>query len=219
MRFLIMGAPGAGKGTYAEGISKFFSIPHISTGDIFRQAIKDETELGKLAKSFIDKGFLVPDEVTNEIVKERLQKEDCKNGFLLDGYPRNLDQAEVFDKMLKDLNIKLDAAINLLVSDDLIVSRIVNRRLCPTCGKGYNLLTLKPKVEGICDNCGSTLYQRKDDNEETIKSRLAIYNEQTKPLIEYYTNKKEIVNLNGEGEAQEVTNYIIKELNRLYGNN
>jgi len=214
-----MGAPGAGKGTYADGISKYFGIPHISTGDIFRQAIKEGTPMGVLAKGFIDQGHLVPDDVTNCIVKERLLKEDCKYGFLLDGYPRNIYQAESFSQILKDMNISLTSVINLVVSDNLIVSRIVNRRLCPTCGRGYNLLTLKPKQEGICDDCGSTLYQRKDDNEETIQERLDIYNEQTKPLIDYYTKENLLINLSGEGEANAVTQDIIKELVRLYGNN
>ena len=212
MRCLIMGAPGAGKGTYAEGICEHFGIPHISTGDIFRQAMQEQTPMGLLAKSYIDKGFLVPDDVTNQIVKERLTKADCLDGFLLDGYPRTIDQANCFDQMLKEANLQLDVVINLVVSDDLIVSRIINRRLCPTCGKGYNLLTLKPKKEGICDVCGSPLYQRKDDNEETIKSRLNVYNEQTKPLIEYYTKKGIIRNLNGEGRADEATKYIINAL-------
>lgn len=215
MRCLIMGAPGAGKGTYAEGICEYFGIPHISTGDIFRQAMQEETPMGLLAKSYIDKGHLVPDDVTNKIVKERLQKADCLDGFLLDGYPRTIEQAECFDQILNDMNIKLNAVINLLVDDELIVSRIVNRRICPTCGKGYNLLTLKPKKDGYCDNCGSLLYQRKDDNEETIKSRLQVYNEQTKPLIAYYEKKGLLLNLNGVGEANAVTKCIIDTLGEL----
>ena len=219
MRLVIMGPPGAGKGTQAALIKKEYEIPHISTGDMFREAISNQTALGIEAKKNIDKGMLVPDSVTISLVKERLSCEDCKKGFLLDGFPRTIAQAKALDDILKELNIKLDVVVNLIVSDDLIVSRIVNRRICPTCGKGYNLLTLKPKKEGICDVCGSTLYQRKDDNEETIKSRLNVYNEQTKPLIEYYTNNKLIMNLNGEGEAKEVTEYIIKELIKLYGNN
>lgn len=209
MRLLIMGAPGAGKGTYAEGISKHFGIPHISTGDIFRQAMQEETPMGILAKSFIDRGHLVPDDVTNEIVKERIQKADCLDGFLLDGYPRTLQQAEEFDKILTELDIKLNVVVNLLVDEGLIVSRIINRRLCPNCGKGYNLLTMKPKKDGVCDDCGTELYQRKDDNVETVKSRLSVYNEQTKPLINYYTKQDIILNINGEGEAKEVTKNII----------
>ena len=215
MRLLIMGAPGAGKGTYAEGISKHYGIPHISTGDIFRQAMQEETPMGILAKSFIDKGNLVPDDVTNEIVKERLSKVDCLDGFLLDGYPRTLKQAEEFEKILKELDLKLDAVINLVVDESLIVSRIVNRRICPTCGKGYNLITLKPIKEGYCDVCGSELYQRKDDNEETIKSRLSVHNEQTKPLINFYEERKVLLNLNGEGNAKEVTECIISALEEI----
>lgn len=215
MRLLIMGAPGAGKGTYAEGISKYYGIPHISTGDIFRQAMQEETPMGILAKSFIDKGNLVPDDVTNEIVKERLSKSDCLDGFLLDGYPRTLQQAEEFEKTLEELNLKLNAVINLVVDESLIVSRIVNRRICPTCGKGYNIITLKPIKEGYCDVCGSELYQRKDDNEETIKSRLSVYNEQTKPLIKFYEERKVLLNLNGEGNAKEVTECIISTLEEI----
>ena len=209
MRLLIMGAPGAGKGTYAEGISKYFGIPHISTGDIFRQAMQEETPMGILAKSFIDKGHLVPDDVTNEIVKERIQKADCLDGFLFDGYPRTIKQAEEFDKILKELDIKLDVVVNLLVDEDLIISRIINRRLCPNCGKGYNIVTLKPKKDGVCDDCCVELYQRKDDNVETVKSRLSVYNEQTKPLIQYYSKQNIILNINGEGDAKAVTNEII----------
>ena len=209
MRLLIMGAPGAGKGTYAGGISRYFGILHISTGDIFRQAMQEETPMGILAKSFIDKGHLVPDDVTNEIVKERIQKADCLDGFLFDGYPRTIKQAEEFDKILKELDIKLDVVINLLVDEDLIISRIINRRLCPNCGKGYNIVTLKPKKDGVCDDCGVELYQRKDDNVETVKSRLSVYNEQTKPLIQYYSKQNIILNINGEGDAKAVTNEII----------
>ncbi len=209
MRLLIMGAPGAGKGTYAEGISEHFGIPHISTGDIFRQAMQEETPMGILAKSLIDKGLFVPDDITNEIIKERLKKADCMDGFLLDGYPRTLQQAYEFDKILDEMNLKLDAVINLVVDESIIVSRIVNRRICPTCGRGYNLISLKPLVDGICDDCQTELYQRKDDNEETIKTRLSVYNEQTKPLVKFYTDKKVILNLNGEGEAKKITQEII----------
>lgn len=209
MRCLIMGAPGAGKGTYADTIKKHFGIPHISTGEIFRDAIASDSELGRLAKKFIDKGNLVPDEVTNEIVKKRLKEEDCSEGFLFDGYPRTIAQAEAFDEMLKELNIKLDVVVNIDVKDEVIISRIINRRLCPSCGRGYNLVTLKPKIEGVCDDCGTTLYQRKDDNEETIKSRLEVYNRQTKPLIEYYENQNLLLQIDGDGKISEVADKII----------
>lgn len=209
MRCLIMGAPGAGKGTYADSIKKHFGIPHISTGEIFREAIASDSELGKLAKLYIDKGNLVPDEVTNEIVKKRLEEEDCLNGFLFDGYPRTIAQAKAFDEMLKELNIKLDIVVNIDVKDDIIISRIINRRTCPSCGRGYNLVSLKPKKEGVCDDCGTPLYQRKDDNEETIKSRLEVYNKQTKPLIEYYEKQNLLLQIDGAGEISEVAKKII----------
>ena len=209
MRCLIMGAPGAGKGTYADTIKKHFGIPHISTGEIFREAIASDSELGRLAKKFIDKGNLVPDEVTNEIVKKRLKEEDCSEGFLFDGYPRTIAQAEAFDEMLKELNIKLDVVVNIDVKDEVIISRIINRRLCPSCGRGYNLVSLQPKIEGVCDDCGTTLYQRKDDNEETIKSRLEVYNRQTKPLIEYYENQNLLLQIDGDGKISEVADKII----------
>ena len=209
MRCLIMGAPGAGKGTYADTIKKHFGIPHISTGEIFREAIASDSELGRLAKKFIDKGNLVPDEVTNEIVKKRLKEEDCSEGFLFDGYPRTIAQAEAFDRMLKELNIKLDVVVNIDVKDEVIISRIINRRLCPSCGRGYNLVSLQPKIEGVCDDCGTALYQRKDDNEETIKSRLEFYNRQTKPLIEYYENQNLLLQIDGDGKISEVADKII----------
>jgi adenylate kinase len=204
-----MGAPGSGKGTYAEGIKVHFSIPHISTGEIFRKAMQEETPMGLIAKSFIDKGQLAPDDITNKIVKERIQQADCKEGFLLDGYPRTIEQAIEFDKILQELNIKLDVVVNLLIDEDIIVSRIVNRRMCSSCGKGYNVVTIKPKVEGVCDICGAPLFQRDDDHEETVISRLKVYNTQTKPLVEYYKNQSLLLNVDGSGEISVVTKRII----------
>ena len=214
MHCIIMGAPGAGKGTYADGIVDHYGIPHISTGDIFRDAMRKETPMGLIAKSYIDKGHLVPDEITNSIVAERLKEDDCVNGFLLDGYPRNINQAIALDKTLKEMAKELDVVINLDVDDNVIINRIVNRRICPSCGRSYNLLTLKPKKDGHCDNCDVELYQRKDDNEETIKSRLEVYNTQTKPLIEYYNKQDNLLNVNGEGEAKEVTRRILEALDK-----
>ena len=208
MHLLIMGAPGSGKGTCAVELKSFYGIPHISTGEIFRKAISDKTPLGIIAQELIDNGHFVPDDITNQIVKERLSKEDCKYGFLLDGYPRNLAQAEALSEMLKDLNIKLDAAIDLEIEDQAIVNRIVNRRLCSKCGKGYNLISIPPKQEGICDDCKSPLYQRKDDNVETIKERIAVYNEQTKPIISYYKNLGILVSVNADQEINDVIESI-----------
>lgn len=208
MHLLIMGAPGSGKGTCAVELKSFYGIPHISTGEIFRKAISDKTPLGIIAQELIDNGHFVPDDITNQIVKERLSKEDCKYGFLLDGYPRNLAQAEALSEMLKDLNIKLDAAIDLEIEDQAIVNRIVNRRLCSKCGKGYNLISIPPKQEGICDDCNSPLYQRKDDNVETIKERIAVYNEQTKPIISYYKNLGILVSVNADQEINDVIESI-----------
>ena len=210
MHLIIMGAPGSGKGTYAKVLKDIFAVPHISTGEMFRKAIKEGSELGKLAQSLIDKGNFVPDDITNKLVKERLAEEDCKKGFLLDGYPRNLDQAKAFTEILKELNIDLDAVINLNVEDDEIVKRIVNRRLCSNCGQGYNIITMPPKVEGICDLCNSPLYTRADDNEETVKIRLTVYNNQTKPLVEYYEALNKIVHINSNQEIELVIKEIVK---------
>ena len=185
-KMLIMGPPGAGKGTQAESIIKYYNIPHISTGDMFRAAISNQTEIGLLAKKYIDAGNLVPDEVTVGIVKERLSKDDCKNGFLLDGFPRDIHQAEMFDVMLKDLDIKLDLVINIHVDNEKLVNRIIGRRICPTCGRTYHIKYNKPLKDGICDDCGSTLIQRKDDNVETVNNRLEVYSNLTEPLIKYY---------------------------------
>ncbi len=210
MHLIIMGAPGSGKGTYAKMLKDVFAVPHISTGEMFRKAIQDGTELGKLAQSLIDKGNFVPDEITNELVKQRIAEEDCKNGFLLDGYPRNLNQAHAFTETLKELNIDLDAVINLNVADEEIIKRIVNRRMCSKCGAGYNTITMPPKVEGICDVCGSQLYTRADDNEETVKVRLSVYNEQTKPLVEYYEALNKILHINSNQPIETVVKEIVK---------
>lgn len=210
MHLIIMGAPGSGKGTYAKMLKDIFAVPHISTGEMFRKAISDGTELGKLAQSLIDKGNFVPDEITNELVKQRLQLEDCKNGFLLDGYPRNLIQAKAFTEILNELDINLDAVINLNVADEEIITRIVNRRLCSNCGAGYNIVTIPPKKEGVCDLCNSPLYTRADDNEETVKVRLAVYNEQTKPLVEYYESLDKIININSNQSIEDAINDIVK---------
>lgn len=185
-KMLIMGPPGAGKGTQAESIIKYYNIPHISTGDMFRAAISNKTEIGLLAKKYIDAGNLVPDEVTVGIVKDRLSKDDCKNGFLLDGFPRDIHQAEMFDVMLKELDIKLDLVINIHVDNEKLVNRIIGRRICPTCGRTYHIKYNKPLKDGICDDCGSNLIQRKDDNVETVNNRLEVYSNLTEPLIKYY---------------------------------
>lgn len=208
MHLLIMGAPGSGKGTCAVELKEFYSIPHISTGEMFRKAIQEKTPVGVIAKQLIEDGHFVPDDITNQIVKERLSLDDCKKGFLLDGYPRNLQQAHALSEILNELNIKLDAAINLEVEDQVVFDRIVNRRLCSKCGKGYNLISIPPKKEGICDDCNSPLYQRKDDNYETIKERLAVYSEQTKPILAYYEKLGILVSVNGDQPIDKVVSDI-----------
>jgi len=212
MRAILLGPPGAGKGTQAETIVNEFKIPHVSTGDMFRKNIKEETELGKRVKEFLDKGALVPDELTIEIVKDRLLQDDCKNGFLLDGFPRTIEQANALDKVLGDMGQKLDYVVNIQVDSKLLVDRAVGRRICKDCGQTYHIIYNKPKKEGICDKCGGELYQRKDDTEETVANRINVYQEQTKPLIEYYTKKGIILNINGEQPIDKVGSDIISNL-------
>ncbi len=190
MNIILLGAPGAGKGTQATKISERYHLPHISTGDIFRANIKNQTEIGMLAKSYIDKGELVPDEVTCAIVKDRLTWEDCKNGCLLDGFPRNTFQAEELDKFAK-----IDAVVNINIDFSLLMDRLCGRRVCKECGESFHVSTLNGKT--TCSRCGGELYQRKDDNPETVKSRLDVYNAQTAPLIDYYTKKGIILNFTG----------------------
>lgn len=183
---ILMGPPGAGKGTLAKQLMSAYNLVHISTGDMFREAIKAGTELGKLAKSIIDQGNLVPDEVTIALVKERLAKDDCANGFLLDGFPRTLVQAEALSLLSKEINRPIDVVINLDCDNNELIRRISGRRVCKTCGAPYHVDTMKPKVEGVCDVCGGPLFQRADDNEEALKVRLEHYVNETKPLLNFY---------------------------------
>jgi len=194
---ILMGPPGAGKGTQAKMLIGAFKIPHISTGDMFREAIKDGTELGKLAQGYINHGDLVPDEVTIGIVKERLAKKDCDNGFLLDGFPRTIPQAEALEKIGKEINRKIDVVINIECGEKELIRRISGRRVCKVCGTPYHVDTMKPKVEGICDVCGGPLIQRKDDNPEALKVRLEHYNKETKPLLEFYKTRKILKDFDG----------------------
>ena len=186
---ILMGPPGAGKGTLAKQLKDELNLVHISTGDMFRDAIKAQTELGKLAQSYINHGDLVPDDVTIGLVRERLSQPDCANGFLLDGFPRTLPQAEALSEMTKEISREIDVVVNLDCDNKELVRRISGRRVCRSCGAPYHVVTLKPKVEGVCDLCGGELYQRKDDNEEALKVRLEHYVQDTKPLLDYYANK------------------------------
>ncbi len=212
MRLIIMGPPGAGKGTQAVLIKETYQIPHISTGDMFREAIKLQTPLGIEAKGYMDKGELVPDSVTIGLVKERLNKEDCQKGFLLDGFPRTIFQAEELNKILLDLKMTIDAVLNIDVRDDILVDRIVGRRVCLNCKAGYHITNLKPKKVGICDICNGELIQRKDDNEETVKNRLKIYHHQTQPLLDFYSQSGLVKTVDGMGEINTIFNNLKKIL-------
>ncbi|WP_068677137.1 adenylate kinase [Oceanobacillus sp. Castelsardo] len=204
MNLILMGLPGAGKGTQADKINNKYNIPHISTGDMFRLAIKEGTELGKKAKEFMDQGELVPDEVTIGIVKERLGKDDCKNGFLLDGFPRTIAQADALEQLLSELGLSLDHVIHVDVPEEKLVERLTGRRICPTCGTAYHVIFNPPKVEGICDKDGSQLVQRDDDTAETVKKRLSVNIEQTQPLLDFYESKGYLVKVDGDQEIDKV---------------
>ena len=208
MNILLMGPPGAGKGTQAERIVEKFGIPHISTGDAFRLAMKEGTPLGLKAKEYVDRGLLVPDDVTNGIVRERLQQDDCRNGFLLDGYPRTPAQAEALDGMLKEAGRRIDHVISLVVDRGLLLKRLTGRRICRSCGATYHILFNPPKQEGVCDKCGGELYQRSDDTEEKVGTRLDEYLSKTEPLLRYYRDQGLLREVNGELEIDEVTAQI-----------
>jgi adenylate kinase len=204
-----MGLPGAGKGTQASNIIAELKIPHISTGDMFRQAVKEQTPLGIEAKSFMDQGQLVPDRVTIGIVRERLSKDDCANGFLLDGFPRTVPQAEALDELLKELDRNLHHVIYIDVDEDELIKRLTGRRICRQCGTTYHLVFAPPKQDGICDRCGAELYQRDDDREETVKNRLKINMEQTKHLLDYYQSTGTLKRVDGQQPIDQVTHTIL----------
>ena len=204
MKIIMLGAPGAGKGTQADKIAQKYSIPHISTGDIFRKNIKEGTALGKEAKQYMDEGKLVPDELTVRILLDRVASDDCSRGYILDGFPRTIPQAEALEKKLGELDDDIDFAINVDVPDENIGNRMSGRRACPKCGATYHIKHIPPKKEGICDECGAELIIRDDDKPETVKNRLKVYHEQTQPLIEYYDKKKILRTVDGTKDAEDV---------------
>lgn len=209
MKIIMLGAPGAGKGTQAKMIAEKYSIPHISTGDIFRYNIKNGTELGKEAKKYMDQGLLVPDELTVKILLDRVAQDDCKNGYVLDGFPRTIPQAEVLEEALTKLGDKIDYAINVEVPDENIVKRMGGRRACVNCGATYHIEHVPPKKEGICDNCGSELILRDDDKPETVKNRLSVYHKQTQPLIDFYNGKGVLRTVDGTVDMKDVFDAIV----------
>mgnify|MGYP000802918364 CR=1 FL=1 len=212
MKIIMLGAPGAGKGTQAKMIADKYGVPHISTGDIFRANIKNGTELGMEAKKYMDQGLLVPDELTVRILLDRVAQDDCKNGYVLDGFPRTIPQAEVLDSELTKLGDHIDYAINVDVPDENIVKRMSGRRACLTCGATYHIEHVPPKKEGICDVCGSELVLRDDDKPETVEKRLHVYHEQTQPLIDYYTNAGILKTVDGTVDINDVFAAIVEIL-------
>ena len=209
MKIIMLGAPGAGKGTQAKMIADKYGIPHVSTGDIFRANIKNGTQLGMEAKQYMDKGLLVPDELTVKILLDRVAQDDCRNGYVLDGFPRTIPQAEVLDKALTELGDKIDYAINVDVPDENIVRRMGGRRACLSCGATYHIEHVPPKKEGICDTCGQELVLRDDDKPETVQNRLNVYHEQTQPLIEFYSTKGVLKTVDGTVDMKDVFAAIV----------
>lgn len=214
MKIIMLGAPGAGKGTQAKKIAAKYSIPHISTGDIFRANIKNNTELGQKAKTYMDKGELVPDELVVDLIMDRFKESDCANGYVLDGFPRTIPQAEALDKALTANNEAIDYAINVEVPDENIINRMSGRRACVGCGATYHIEFNPTKVEGVCDACGEKLILRDDDKPETVKNRLSVYHEQTQPLIDYYSKKNVLKEVDGTKEMEDVFAAIVDVLGK-----
>jgi adenylate kinase len=214
MRIVLLGSPGSGKGTQASRIERMYGIPHISTGDIFRDNMSRNTAIGVEAKKYIDEGLLVPDDLTLNIIENRFLEDDCKEGFLLDGFPRTLVQAEALDKELEKIKKELNAVVNLEVSDKTITERMTNRRVCSKCGESYNLYFYRPVLDEVCDKCGGKLYTRDDDKLETVANRLSVYKNQTFPLIDYYKKKGILIAVNGDEPVDKVFNAIISALER-----
>ncbi len=212
MNIVFLGPPGAGKGTQAKKIAEKYGIPQISTGDMFREHLSKGTELGKKAKEYMDKGQLVPDEIVLGMVEERLKQPDCEKGFILDGFPRTVPQAEALDKLLEKMGKKIDYAICIDVPDEELVKRLTGRRTCKKCGMMYHVIFKPPKEDGKCDVCGGELYQRADDNEETVRNRLKVYHEQTEPIIQFYEKKGVLHRIDGMGSIDEIFERIVKVL-------
>ena len=212
MKIIMLGAPGAGKGTQAKQIADKYSIPHISTGDIFRANLKEGTELGKKAKEYMDQGLVVPDELTCDLVMDRISQEDCKNGFVLDGFPRTIPQAEALDAALSKIGQKMDYAIDVDVPDDNIINRMSGRRACLNCGATYHIVSIPTKVEGVCDRCGNQVVLRDDDQPETVKKRLEVYHAQTQPLIDYYKKQDILKTVDGTQPMEQVFDAIVEIL-------
>lgn len=208
MIIIMLGPPGAGKGTQASAISRKYSIPHIATGDLFRDEIARGTELGRRIEHYVKSGALVPDELVNEVVRRRIAMQDCKNGFILDGYPRTLAQVKALDEILGELGLKVDLVLNLSVSDEAVIKRLSYRRICAKCGRIYHLIFNPPRVDEVCDECGEKLYQRDDDREEVVKRRLRVYYESTEPLVEHYRRRGVLVEVDANGEIEEVEKRI-----------
>ncbi|GAQ24674.1 MULTISPECIES: adenylate kinase [Tepidanaerobacter] len=215
MRIVLLGPPGAGKGTQAKKIADKFGIPHISTGDILRKAIADKTLLGKQAAEYLEKGLLVPDDLVIAMVKSRLDMEDCKNGFLLDGFPRTVKQAESLDDYMQEKGIQLDIVLNIEVKQDTLIERFTGRRVCEQCGATYNIKSSPPKEPGLCDKCGGRLIIRDDDKPETVKKRLEVYETSTAPLIGYYKEKNLLINIDGSGSIDDVFEDILEHLKKV----
>ena len=212
LRAVLLGPPGAGKGTQAAKVIEKYNVPHISTGDIFRANIKEGTELGKKAQGYINEGKLVPDELVVDLVTDRLQQDDCKDGFLLDGFPRTILQAEQLDEFLSKNGQKLDIVLNFKVRKDVLIERIAGRRVCKSCGASFHVVNVPPKKEGICDVCGGELFQRKDDNRETVENRINVYESETAPLIGYYEKQNVLANFDGEKTHNEVFEDVVKAI-------